>query len=36
MSKAVVKDNKMATMPVNKLMMNMGVPMIIAMMVEAV
>ena len=36
MSKAVVKDNKMATMPVNKLMMNMGVPMIISMMLQAV
>ena len=36
MSKAVVKENKMATMPVNKLMMNMGVPMIISMMLQAV
>lgn len=36
MSKAVVKDNKMATMPVNKLMVNMGVPMIISMMLQAV
>lgn len=36
MSKAVGKENKMATMPVNKLMMNMGVPMIISMMLQAV
>ena len=36
MSNAVVKDNKMATMPVNKLMINMGVPMIISMMLQAV
>lgn len=36
MSKAVVKENKMATMPVNKLMVNMGVPMIISMMLQAV
>lgn len=36
MSKAVVKENKMATMPVNRLMMNMGVPMIISMMLQAV
>ena len=36
MSKAVVKDNKMASMPINKLMMNMGVPMIISMMLQAV
>ena len=36
MSKAVVKDNKMATMPVNKLMLNMGIPMIISMMLQAV
>lgn len=36
MSNAVVKDNKMATMPVNKLMVNMGVPMIISMMLQAV
>ena len=31
-----VKENKMATMPVNKLMMNMGIPMIISMMLQAV
>ena len=36
MSKAVGKENKMATMPVNKLMLNMGVPMIISMMLQAV
>ena len=36
MNKEVVKDNKMATMPVNKLMINMGVPMIISMMLQAV
>lgn len=36
MSKAVVKENKMAVMPVNKLMINMGVPMIISMMLQAV
>lgn len=36
MSKSVVKGSKMATMPVNKLMINMGVPMIISMMLQAV
>ncbi len=36
MSNAVVKENKMAVMPVNKLMINMGVPMIISMMLQAV
>lgn len=36
MSKAVVKENKMATMLVNKLMLNMGVPMIVSMMLQAV
>lgn len=36
MSKSVVKCSKMATMPVNKLMINMGVPMIISMMLQAV
>lgn len=36
MSNSSVKDNKMATMPVNKLMVNMGVPMIISMMLQAV
>lgn len=35
MSKAVVKDNKMATMPVSRLMLNMGIPMIISMMLQA-
>lgn len=32
----VVKDNKMAVMPVKKLMINMGIPMIISMMLQAV
>ncbi|MGN0161401.1 MAG: MATE family efflux transporter [Lachnospiraceae bacterium] len=32
----MLNDNKMATMPVNKLMINMGVPMIISMMLQAV
>lgn len=36
MSKTVVKESKMAAMPVNKLMLNMGVPMIISMMLQAV
>lgn len=36
MSNAIVKDNKMAVMPVNRLMINMGVPMIISMMLQAV
>ena len=36
MSNSVTKDSKMATMPVNKLMINMGVPMIISMMLQAV
>lgn len=36
MSKAVVQENKMAVMPVNKLLINMGVPMIISMMLQAV
>lgn len=31
-----VKTNKMAVMPVNKLMINMGIPMIISMMLQAV
>lgn len=31
-----VKKNKMAVMPVNKLMLNMGIPMIISMMLQAV
>lgn len=36
MSKETVSENKMAVMPVNKLMLNMGVPMIISMMLQAV
>ena len=36
MSNQALKDNKMASMPVNKLMINMGVPMIISMMLQAV
>lgn len=36
MSKSIAKENKMAVMPVNKLMMNMGIPMIISMMLQAV
>lgn len=36
MSNSVVKENKMATMPVNKLMISMGIPMIISMMLQAV
>ena len=36
MKKAVTADNKMAVMPVNKLMLNMGIPMIISMMLQAV
>ena len=36
MSDSVVKENKMAAMPVNKLMLNMGIPMIISMMLQAV
>lgn len=31
-----VKDSKMATMPVNRLMLNMGIPMIVSMMLQAV
>lgn len=31
-----VKDNKLAVMPVNTLMLNMGIPMIISMMLQAV
>lgn len=33
---ASVKENKMATMPVNQLMISMGIPMIISMMLQAV
>lgn len=36
MSNTVVKDNKLAVMPINKLMLNMGVPMIVSMMLQAV
>lgn len=36
MSKSVAKENKMAVMPINKLMLNMGIPMIISMMLQAV
>lgn len=36
MSSHVLKDSKLVTMPVNKLMINMGVPMIISMMLQAV
>lgn len=36
MNKSVNKENKMAVMPVNKLMLNMGIPMIISMMLQAV
>lgn len=36
MSNTVTKVNKMAEMPVNKLMINMGLPMIISMMLQAV
>jgi len=36
MSKPAVTDNKMASMPVNRLMINMGIPMIISMMLQAV
>ena len=36
MSNAVAKGNKMAVMPVNKLMLNMGIPMIISMVLQAV
>ncbi|MDE6435651.1 MAG: MATE family efflux transporter [Lachnospiraceae bacterium] len=36
MSNLAVKDNKMATMPINKLMINMGIPMIVSMMLQAV
>lgn len=36
MNKSVNKENKMAVMPVNRLMLNMGIPMIISMMLQAV
>lgn len=36
MKQQVGTDNKMAVMPINKLMLNMGIPMIISMMLQAV
>lgn len=36
MSNSIGKENKMAVMPVNKLMINMGIPMIVSMMLQAV
>ena len=36
MSNQTAKNNKMAIMPINKLMLNMGIPMIISMMLQAV
>lgn len=36
MSKETVTENKMAVMPVNKLMLSMGFPMIVSMMLQAV
>lgn len=36
MSNSAEKSSKLATMPVNKLMINMGIPMIISMMLQAV
>lgn len=36
MSSKAVRENKMAVMPINKLMINMGIPMIISMMLQAV
>lgn len=36
MNNAAVKENKMAVMPVKKLMINMGIPMMISMMLQAV
>lgn len=35
-NKTVPAKNKMETMPVNRLMLNMGIPMIISMMLQAV
>lgn len=35
-SNPAVKDHKMAAMPVNRLMINMGIPMIVSMMLQAV
>ena len=36
MSNSIAKGNKMAEMPVNHLMINMAVPMVISMMLQAV
>ena len=36
MSNSTAKNNKMAAMPINRLMISMGVPMIISMMLQAV
>lgn len=36
MSNQTAKNNKMAVMPINKLMLNMGIPMIISMMLQTV
>lgn len=36
MTNTIARENKMAVMPVNKLMLNMGIPMIISMMLQAV
>lgn len=36
MSNSMAKSNKMAVMPVNKLMINMGIPIIVSMMLQAV
>lgn len=36
MSNPSVKDSKMAALPINRLMINMGIPMIISMMLQAV
>lgn len=36
MSKEKINENKMAVMPVKKLMLNMGIPMIVSMMLQAV
>lgn len=36
MSNSMAKNNKMAVMPVNKLMINMGIPIIVSMMLQAI
>lgn len=36
MSNSITENNKMAVMPINKLMLNMGIPMIVSMMLQAV